>query len=130
MPHAAELLQFMSYPAVLDHLSEDVEWHLPASLWDGVGGAHIGRPAVEKMLAKVMTDFYDPEQMHPEIIAAFGTETHATMVFNMKAVTVWGQQYSNQYAITIEASGGKITKVLEVFDTKNLFDTMDNSKLG
>lgn len=130
MPTAAELLQHMSYPAVLDHLSDDVEWHLPVSLWDGVGGVHTGRDAVETMLNKVMTEFYDPEQMAPEVHAAFGTDTHATMVFTMNATTRWGQAYKNSYAITIEAFDGKIARVLEVFDTKNLFDTMDNSKLG
>ncbi len=130
MTTAGELLQYMSYPAVLDHLSDDAEWHLPVSLWEGVGGAHIGRSAVEKMLDKVMTEFYDPEKMSPEIIAAFGTDTHATMVFTMNAITRWGQQYRNNYSITIEAADGKITKVHEVFDTKNLFDTMDNTKLG
>lgn len=130
MSTASELLQYMSYPAVLDHLSDDVEWHLPVSLWEGVGGAHTGRPAVEAMLHKVMTEFYDPDKMTPEILVAYGTDAQATMVFKMDAITRWGQQYNNSYAITIEADGGKITKVFEVFDTKNLFDTMDNSKLG
>lgn len=130
MTTAVELLPYMSYPAVLDHLADDVEWHLPISLWEGVGGAHVGRENVEAMLKKVMTEFYDPEQMTPEILAAFGTETHASMFFTMNAITRWGQQYRNSYSIVIEAAEGKITKVLEVFDTKNLFDTMDNSKLG
>jgi hypothetical protein len=48
VPTAGELLQYLTYPAILDHLADDVEWHLPVSLWDGVGGAHIGRAAVEK----------------------------------------------------------------------------------
>ncbi|MFE3757979.1 nuclear transport factor 2 family protein [Nocardia tengchongensis] len=130
MTTAGELLQYMSYPTLLDHLTDDVEWHLPDSLWEGVGGAHIGRPAVEKMLDKVMTEFYDPKTMTPEVKAAFGTETHATMIFTMNAITRWGQPYINNYAITIEAKNGKIAKVHEVFDTKNLFDTLDNSKLG
>lgn len=130
MKNAVELLQYMTYPAVLEHLAEDVEWTLPVSLWDGVGGTHTGRPAVEAMLAKVMTEFYDPEKMTPEIIVAHGTDEHATMVFTMNAITRWGQEYRNRYSITIEAAGGKITKVLELLDTKNLFDTMDNSKLG
>ncbi len=130
MKTAAELLQYLTYPAMLDHLSDDIEWHLPDSLWEGVGGAHVGRADVETMLRKVMSEFYIPEQMNPEIKVAFGNETHATMVFNMNATTRWGQQYNNSYSITIEAAHGKITKVLEVFDTKNLFDTMDNTKLG
>lgn len=130
MTTAAELLQVLSYPAVLDHLADDVEWYLPDSLWEGVGGAHIGRPAVEKMLDKVMTEFYDPQQMTPEVTLAFGTDTQATMVFTMNAVTRWGQQYRNSYAISIESADGKITRVYEVFDTKRLYDTMDNSKLG
>jgi hypothetical protein len=58
MPTAIELMANLSYPAVLDHLADDVEWHLPISLWDGVRGAHIGRDSVENMLATVMTEFY------------------------------------------------------------------------
>jgi hypothetical protein len=32
MPTAIELMANLSYPAVLDHLADDVEWHLPISL--------------------------------------------------------------------------------------------------
>lgn len=42
---------------------------------------------MEKKLTKVTTEFYDPEQMNPEILVAFGTDTHATMVMNIKAIT-------------------------------------------
>lgn len=128
---AGELLQrLFSYPAMLDLLAEDVEWHLPASLWEGVGGAHVGRPAVEKMLGKVMTEFYVPEKVAPEVLATFATDTHATIILIMNAETRWGQTYRNRYAITIESAGGKISKVYEVFDTKNLYDTLDNTKFG
>ncbi|WP_213934756.1 MULTISPECIES: hypothetical protein [Rhodococcus] len=82
------------------------------------------------MPAHAAAEFYNPEKMSLEIIAAFGTDTHATMVFTMNAITRWRQQYRNDYSITIEAADGKITKVHEVFDTKNLFDTMDNTKFG
>jgi hypothetical protein len=34
-PTATELLANLSYAAVLDHLADDVEWHLPLSLADG-----------------------------------------------------------------------------------------------
>lgn len=70
----------------------DVDWHLPVSLREGVGGALTGRPAVEKMLHKVMTEFYDPEKMTPDILVAYGADTHATMVFKMIAITRWGQK--------------------------------------
>jgi ketosteroid isomerase-like protein len=130
MPTATELMANLSYPAVLDHLADDVEWHLPISLWDGVRGTHIGRAAVENMLATVMTEFYDPETFSYDIITAFGTDTHASMVCIINARTQWGQSYRNTYAITMETKDGKITRVYEVFDTKNLFDTMDNTKFG
>jgi ketosteroid isomerase-like protein len=129
-PTATELLANLSYPAVLDHLADDVEWHLPLSLWDGVRGAHIGRAAVEKMLATVMTEFYDPETFSFDIITAFGTDTQASMVCIVNATTQWGQRYRNNYAVTVETKDGKIARVYEVFDTKNLFDTVDNTKLG
>ncbi|MDO3401702.1 nuclear transport factor 2 family protein [Mycolicibacterium neoaurum] len=130
MLSAAELLGYLSYPVCLDYLADDVEWHLPVGLWEGVGGAHVGRAAVEKMLHKVMAEFYDPATIEPEITCSFGDETHATIVFTMTASTRWGERYRNGYAITIEACAGKIARVYEVFDTKNLFDTVDNTKLG
>ncbi|OKH73792.1 hypothetical protein EB72_17980 [Mycobacterium sp. SWH-M1] len=130
MHSATELLQCLSYPGCLDHLADDVEWHLPVSLWEGVGGAHVGPIAVEKMLHKVMAEFYDPASMAPEITCSFGDDTHATIVFTMNATTRWGEQYRNNYSITIEARAGKIARVYEVFDTKNVFDTLDNAKLG
>jgi ketosteroid isomerase-like protein len=128
MPTARELMA--SFPAVLDHLAEDVEWHLPVSLWDGVGGVHIGRDAVEKMVAKVMSEFYKPETISLDIITAFGTDTHASLVCIVNATTQWGERYRNNYAITIETQDGKIARVYEMFDTKNLFDMLDNTKLG
>jgi ketosteroid isomerase-like protein len=130
MPTAIELLASLSYPGVLDHLADDVEWHLPESLWDGVRGAHIGRDAVERMLATVMTDFYKPETFSFEIITAFGTDTQAAMMCVINATTQWGESYRNKYAITLESRDGKIIRVHEVLDTKHLYDTMDNTQFG
>jgi ketosteroid isomerase-like protein len=48
----------------------------------------------------------------------------------MNASTVWGERYRNDYYITIECADGKIVSVDELFDTKNLFDTVDNTHLG
>jgi ketosteroid isomerase-like protein len=128
MPNARDLIA--SFPAVLDHLANDVEWHLPVSLWDGVGGVHIGREAVEKMIAKVMSEFYKPETISIDRVTAFGTDTQASLVCIVNATTQWGQKYRNTYAITLETEDGKIARVYEMFDTKNLFDTLDNTKLS
>ncbi|KAB2586004.1 hypothetical protein BS297_07005 [Rhodococcus erythropolis] len=119
--NAAELIDHVLYPECLDHLADDVEWVLPVS----VGGTHKGKVAVLEMLDGVMTQFYDPTTISADVITAFGTENFATMVFVMSATTRWGQAYRNQYSITIQTAEGKITRVYELCDTKNLFDTMD-----
>ena len=129
MMNARELLDYLLYPACLDHLAEDVEWSLPVSL-AGVGGTHKGRAAVTAMLEGVMTHFYDPSTISADVITAFGTDDFATMVFMMNATTRWGQTYRNQYSITIQAANGEITRVYELCDTKNLYDSMDLDKLA
>jgi ketosteroid isomerase-like protein len=131
MPSATELLRNFFYPEFLNFLADDVEWNLPSSLWNGVAGSHRGREAVLAMFDKIMTEFYDPATIDPQVITAFATDRYATTVFTMKAVTWWGQPYMNDYMITIECDNeGKIARVHEYFDTKRLYDTMDNERFG
>ena len=127
--NALELFQYMSYPALLDHLSDDIEYHLPNSLWDGVRGVHTGRAAVETVLSKIMTEFYGPVSSEVEIIAEFGAGQFATRLFKVAATTKWGETHKNDYAITIEAADGKIVRIFEYLDSKQIYDTLDNSKL-
>jgi ketosteroid isomerase-like protein len=77
-----------------------------------------------------MTEFYDESTIAPEIVFLVADDTRATVRFVMNASTVWGERYRNDYYITIECADGKIVSVDELFDTKNLFDTVDNTHLG
>lgn len=124
----AELMQKLMSPERFDYMSDDVRYRLPVSLWEGLRGEHRGKDAVRRMFTKVMTEFYD--QRSPEVLFVVADDVRATARFVMNATTTWGQFYRNDYYITIECADGKIVAVDEVFDTKNLFDTMDNSKLG
>jgi ketosteroid isomerase-like protein len=126
MMNARGLLDYISYPACLDYLADDVEWSLPLSL----GDTYSGRPAVVAMLEDVMTRFYDPAKMSADVTASFGTDDFATLVFTMNATTRWGQTYSNQYSITIQAAHGKIVRVYELCDTQNLYNTMQLDTLS
>jgi ketosteroid isomerase-like protein len=128
MPTIKELMA--NFPDVAEHFADDIEWHLPVSLWEGVGGSHYGREAVDKMFAKVMSEFYKPETISLDRITAFGTDTQATLVFVVNATTQWGQAYRNNYMVTFEIEDGKIARVYEIFDTKHLFDTLDTTALG
>jgi ketosteroid isomerase-like protein len=125
---ARELLDHLHSPAGRDYLADDVEWSLPVSLPTGIGGVHKGRPAVVAMLDAVTTQFYDPATISLFVTAAFGTDEFATQIFTVNAKSQWGQTYSNQYSITIQAADGKIARVYELCDTKHLYDTMDVDK--
>jgi ketosteroid isomerase-like protein len=117
-------------PDRFDFMSDDVTYRLPISLWEGVRGEHRGKPAVRAMFSKVMSEFYDEPTIAPEIRYLVADDTRATVGFIMNATTAWGQKYRNDYVITIECRDGLIISVDELFDTKNTFDTMDNSKFG
>jgi ketosteroid isomerase-like protein len=112
------------------YVSDDIEWHLPVSVRTGVRGIHRARQAVTALLDEFMTTIYDPSTIAQDVHVMFGSERLATIVFTMNAVTRWGEKYTNNYAITIECDDGEITRVYEVFDTKNACDTLDSSELG
>jgi ketosteroid isomerase-like protein len=125
-----DLMTKLMGPDRFDFMSDGVVYRLPVSLWEGVGGAHRGKDAVRTMFAKVMKEFYDEPTIAPEIKYLVADETRATAAFVMNANTVWGEKYRNDYVITIECADGLIVSIDEMFDTKNTFDTLDNSKLG
>jgi ketosteroid isomerase-like protein len=114
----------------LQYLADDVDYRLPRSLWEGVAGRHVGKPAVSKMLTGILTDFYDESTIDPEVHMLFGTDEHATAVFTMRASTAWGEPYENDYIITVKCKDGRIVEVFEVLDTKNLFDTVEVSNVA
>jgi ketosteroid isomerase-like protein len=124
------LVQFLTSDDRLELLADDVEYRLPVSLWEGLAGLHKGKPAVTEMLTRVFTEFYDLSTLDPVVDVLVGDDDYATVFFTMNARTVWGEQYTNDYCMTIKGENGKITKVYELFDTKNTFDTLDASKLG
>lgn len=125
-----DLMTKLMGPDRFDFMSDDVTYRLPVSLWEGLAGEHRGKDAVRAMFAKAMSEFYDESTIAPEIKYLVADETRATVGFIMNATTVWGQKYRNDYVITIECRDGQIVSIDELFDTKNTFDTMDNSKLG
>ena len=101
--------------------TEDVEWHLPRS--SPMHGALKGREAVLGLFGDgAVSDYYQPQSLqfeyHPTLIAG----DDIVMPFTLRAVTVNGQDYENDYLMRFWIEDGRIAEVWEYFDTATLFN--------
>ena len=101
--------------------TEDVEWHLPRS--SPMHGTLKGREAVLGLFGDgAVSDYYRQQSLQFEYHATLVAEDDVVMPFTLRAVTVNGQDYENDYLMRFRIKDGRITEVWEYFDTATLFE--------
>ena len=99
----------------------DVEWHLPRS--SPMYGSLTGREAVLGLFgAGTVSDFYRPETLQFDYLETLTVGDNVIKPFTLRAVTVNGQNYENDYMMRFRIEDGRIAEVWEYFDTATLFN--------
>lgn len=94
--------------------TEDIVWHLPRS--SPMGGPFRGREAVLTMLGAGV-GLFDPSSLSIELHAIAADHDQAAARFTLKATTVAGAAYENDYLFFFACANGRISAVWESLDT-------------
>ena len=99
-------------------LADNVEWHLPDSMNDVIGGAHrIGITEVVDLLVSAVPRCYKAETMKFDFHSMMADEHHVHLHFTLQAETITSKPYKSGYQTLYELNEGKITHVWEYFDS-------------
>ncbi len=114
---------FGNPPKILALLSEQAIWTLHTGSMPP-GGIYRGHAEISGLMEQVFGGVYQPETVSVDIFQAIGGATEAAVRFQLNAITTWGATYANDYAIFVEITEGKISKVHELLDATNAADQL------
>lgn len=118
------LVQNFGNPAnIMALLSEQAVWTLHTGSMPP-GGVYRGQAEIRGLMEHVFGGVYQPESVSVDIFQAMGGETDAAVRFQLNATTTWGATYANDYAVFIEITEGKISKIHELLDATNAADQL------
>ena len=102
-------------------LDDELSWKFPSSVEDlGAPRVVSGRDAMLDFLAAGVDGFYQRGSMHFDWTYYPGARDTVTARLRLRALTVAGAPYANDYLLLYQLREGRIWQVIEMFDTQPL----------
>ena len=102
--------------ALVDLLTDDVEWHAPPFAAERFGEL-CGIERVVAFLCEGGDDFYEPGSFGMEVEVQAVEADRAIVLAQLRARTIHGKPYANRYAFGFRFREGRICEAWELLDS-------------
>lgn len=117
----AKQLQGEPQPSIADYLSDDIQWHLPASMNElAEGSDKQGKAEVLRLFDDIVKRFYQPKTMAFDFHGITASHDKVHFHFTLTATTNSQQTYQSGYQLLFRVEDDLVREVWEYFDSATL----------